>query len=66
MKKLKAPFPYFGGKSRVGPIIWDRFGDVKNYIEPFAGSMAVLLGRPHWPFHLTSGIRTLASRRIGA
>lgn len=47
---LKAPFPWFGGKSRVARIVWQRFGDVGNYIEPFAGSLAVLLGRPHWPF----------------
>jgi len=45
---LKAPFPWFGGKSRVAPIVWDRFGDVANYIEPFFGSGAVLLGRPHY------------------
>jgi len=44
--KLKAPFPYFGGKSRVASLIWERFGDVRNYIEPFGGSLAVLLGRP--------------------
>lgn len=43
---LKAPFPWFGGKSRVAGIIWDRFGDVRHYIEPFAGSIAVLLKRP--------------------
>jgi len=44
---LTAPFPYFGGKRRVAPEIWARFGDVPNYIEPFFGSGAVLLGRPH-------------------
>ena len=44
---IKAPFPWFGGKSRVAPLVWERFGDVPNYIEPFAGSLAVLLGRPH-------------------
>jgi site-specific DNA-adenine methylase len=46
---LKAPFPWFGGKSRVAGIVWERFGDVKNYVEPFAGSLAVLLGRPTPP-----------------
>jgi hypothetical protein len=46
---LKAPFPWFGGKSRVAQIVWDRFGDVDNYVEPFAGSLAVLLGRPGAP-----------------
>ena len=44
--RLRAPFPWFGGKSRVAGIVWDRFGDVRNYVEPFAGSLAVLLGRP--------------------
>jgi len=46
---VKAPFPWFGGKSRVAPIVWEAFGDVPNYVEPFAGSLAVLLGRPHEP-----------------
>jgi len=45
-QQLVAPFPWFGGKSRVADIVWDRFGDVPNYVEPFAGSLAVLLGRP--------------------
>lgn len=46
---MKAPFPWFGGKSRVAHLVWDRFGDVPNYVEPFAGSLAVLLGRPTQP-----------------
>lgn len=46
---LKAPFPWFGGKSRVAHLVWDRFGPVPNYVEPFAGSLAVLLGRPSPP-----------------
>lgn len=46
---LKAPFPWFGGKSRVAPMVWERFGDVANYVEPFFGSGAVLLGRPTAP-----------------
>lgn len=46
---LKAPFPWFGGKSRVAHLVWDRFGNVPNYVEPFFGSGAVLLSRPHSP-----------------
>lgn len=46
---LKAPFPWFGGKSRAAHLVWDRFGNVPNYVEPFAGSLAVLLLRPHEP-----------------
>lgn len=45
---LKAPFPWFGGKSKVTREVWRRFGDVPNYIEPFFGSGAVLLGRPEF------------------
>jgi hypothetical protein len=46
-EKLKAPFPWFGGKSRVADLVWQRLGaDVCNYVEPFFGSGAVLLGRP--------------------
>ena len=40
---------WFGGKSRVAASVWQRFGNVPNYVEPFAGSLAVLLGRPHAP-----------------
>ena len=43
---MKSPFPYFGGKRRVAPQVWLAFGDVDNYVEPFSGSLAVLLGRP--------------------
>lgn len=44
--RTQAPFPWFGGKSAVADIIWQRFGDVPNYVEPFFGSGAVLLARP--------------------
>lgn len=46
MTNLKAPFPYFGGKSKVVDEVWQRFGDTRNYVEPFCGSCAMLLGRP--------------------
>lgn len=42
----KAPFPAFGGKSQVADMVWERLGDVRNYIEPFAFTAAVLLRRP--------------------
>ena len=43
---MKAPFPYFGGKAIIAPLVWRAFGDVRSYVEPFAGSLAVLLARP--------------------
>jgi site-specific DNA-adenine methylase len=45
---LKAPFPYFGGKSTVADVIWEALGQPKHYIEPFAGSCAILLNRPDY------------------
>lgn len=44
--KLKAPFPYPGGKSRVVDIVWPRLGQTSHYVEPFCGSAAMLLGCP--------------------
>lgn len=43
---LVAPYPYFGGKRRAAELVWSRFGVVKNYVEPFCGSLAVLLKAP--------------------
>ena len=43
---LAAPFPYFGGKSLACETVWCAFGAVDNYVEPFAGSVAMLLGAP--------------------
>jgi hypothetical protein len=43
---LAAPFPYFGGKSLACAEVWAALGDPVNYVEPFSGSAAMLLGRP--------------------
>lgn len=43
---LAAPFPYFGGKANACEEVWSAFGVVDNYVEPFAGSAAMLLGAP--------------------
>lgn len=43
---MRAPFPYFGGKSRVAQLIWQRLGTPTQYIEPFCGSAALLLAAP--------------------
>ncbi len=53
---LISTYPWFGGKRKVAPLVWDHFGpDVGHYIEPFFGSGAVLLGRPQ-PF---DGVETI-------
>ena len=47
---LKAPFPAFGGKSRIAAKVWEGLGpDVRNYVEPFCFSSAMLLRRPGGP-----------------
>ena len=43
----KAPFPYWGGKSQAAPAVWAALGDVPHLVDPFCGSLAVLLLRPH-------------------
>ena len=43
---MNAPFPHFGGKRAIAHAVWSVLGEVGNYVEPFAGSAAVLLRRP--------------------
>ena len=47
--QIKSPFPWFGGKLPVASLVWERLGNVPNFVEPFFGSGAVLLNRPHAP-----------------
>ena len=44
---LTAPIPYHGGKRRAAPIIWGRFGRARSYVEPFGGTLAVMLASPY-------------------
>ena len=48
-RTIPAPFPWFGGKKRVADTVWRALGNPDNFVEPFAGSLAVLLARPHAP-----------------
>jgi len=45
---MKAPFPYFGGKSLISSRVWELLGNPDHYMEPFFGSGAVLLSRKDW------------------
>lgn len=40
------PFAYFGGKTRLAEQIAATFPKHEHYVEPFAGSLAVLLAKP--------------------
>lgn len=55
--RLRAPYPWFGGKSKVMPVVWQRFGDVRNFVDPFLGSGASVLSRPGWPW--TDGVNRI-------
>lgn len=44
---MTPPFPWFGGKAQAAETVWGRLGQVGAYYEPFAGGLAVLLGRPN-------------------
>jgi len=46
---LDSLFPYAGAKREVADVVWQRFGNTPNYVEPFCGTAAVLLARPHTP-----------------
>lgn len=43
---MKPPVPYFGGKITLGPQIAALLPDHEHYIEPYCGSLAVLLAKP--------------------
>ena len=42
----RPPFAYFGGKSILAPRIAAALPPHRHYVEPFAGSLAVLLAKP--------------------
>jgi DNA adenine methylase len=43
---MKPPFPYYGGKIMLGSRIANLFPAHGHYVEPFCGSLAVLLAKP--------------------
>jgi len=43
---VKPPIPYFGGKTTLAPVIADLLPAHLHYVEPYCGSLAVLLAKP--------------------
>ncbi len=42
---MKPPVPYFGGKITLGPHIASLLPEHRHYVEPYGGSLAVLLAK---------------------
>lgn len=45
-ERLAPPIPYFGGKQRIASQIVATFAPHLHYVEPYAGSLSVLLAKP--------------------
>lgn len=43
---IRPPIPYFGGKITLAPTIAALLPDHEHYVEPYCGSLAVLLAKP--------------------
>jgi DNA adenine methylase len=46
MRVVKPPVPYFGSKARIAEQIVALLPDHGHYVEPYCGSLAVLLAKP--------------------
>lgn len=53
---MKAPISYFGGKGVLGPAIADLLPAHRHYVEPYCGSLAVLLAKPPSPFETVNDL----------
>lgn len=43
---IQSAFPYFGRKAKVAELVWSKFGNCKNFVDPFMGSNSILLACP--------------------
>ncbi|MFE7799049.1 DNA adenine methylase [Nocardia sp. NPDC057440] len=53
---MRPPFPYYGGKMTVADRIVDLLPDHRHYVEPFAGSLSVLLAKPAAAFETVNDL----------
>lgn len=52
----RPPFTYYGGKTSIAARIVDVLPQHKHYVEPFAGSLAVLLAKPRSHFETVNDL----------
>lgn len=53
---MKPPFSYYGGKMGLAPRIVELLPPHRVYIEPFAGSLAVLFAKPRSQFEIVNDL----------
>jgi DNA adenine methylase len=51
-----SPIPYFGGKQILAPRIVDLLPPHQHYVEPYCGSLAVLLAKPPSPMETVNDL----------
>jgi DNA adenine methylase len=53
---MKPPIAYYGGKTRIAPRIAALLPHHEHYVEPFAGSLAVLLAKEPSPYETVNDL----------
>lgn len=53
---VKPPVAYYGAKTSLAPTIVSMLPEHRRYVEPFAGSLAVLLAKPQAPLEVVNDL----------